>query len=95
MSESEMNINSFHNNGENIQSQNCCSIKVIDSNVKDNYISNISEKVSHTQIITVIVSQNISFDNLLNNDITKNYIDTSPPLLSGNSLYLTNSILLI
>ena len=95
MDEGSMNNSTIHNTGENIQSQDCCSVKVIDSKVNDNYISNISETVSHPQILTVILTPNISIDKLLNNSIQKNYFDTSPPLHQGNPLYLSNSILLI
>ncbi|MCL5030520.1 MAG: hypothetical protein M1480_16025 [Bacteroidetes bacterium] len=95
MSESCAHDGSIHHNEVNFHSQDCCSIKVIDSKVKDNYLFNHSENVNHIQFISLISVQNISVDLLSSIRISKIYFDTSPPPLSGNPLYLTNSILLI
>lgn len=95
MNNGGMNGSSNHNNSENIQSQDCCSIKVIDSKVKDNYIPNISEKINHVQFVAVVEMKDISGNLYFSNKITTNYFDTSPPKFSGSPLYLTNSIFLI
>lgn len=90
-----MKSSSINNNGENIQPQDCCSVKVIDSKVKDNYIPNISEKINHVQFIAVVEAKDISGNLYFSNKTTTNYIDTSPPKFGGSPLYLTNSIFLI
>ncbi len=95
MNESGMNNGSIQKNGQNIQSQDCCSVKVIDSKVKDNYVPNISEKINHVQFIAVIETKDISGDLYFSNKISTNYFDTSPPKFGGNPLYLTNSVFLI
>ncbi len=94
MSQSGMSNDTIHNSAENISSQDCCTVKVIDSKVKDNYIGITSEKVDHFQFITIIEVKNISNNILSSTRINKIYYDTSPPLTS-NSLYLNNSVLLI
>jgi hypothetical protein len=84
---------------DNIQgtsiSNNCCTVKTVDSSIKDNYLTSNNIFTSNVQLVAVIAIP------VLNNDINtagsfnQIYFDTSPPLLSNNSLYLTNSILLI
>jgi len=71
----------------------CCSTKLVDSSLKDNFV------VSKTDLITKIQLPVVLFINP-NNDLLQFssnsfYTDTSPPPLIDNHLYLTNSILLI
>jgi hypothetical protein len=84
-------INDIH--GTSI-SNNCCSVKTVDSSIKDHYLNSNNNANNNIQILAIIAVPGSTFTNT-NKDINKIYFDTSPPLLSNNSLYLTNSILLI
>jgi hypothetical protein len=76
------------------KNENCCSQEFITIGVKDSFISNKTESqdLTHTIVLPVsnytipVTGQEIS---------TYTFIDTSPPLLQSNTLYLSNSILLI
>jgi hypothetical protein len=84
-------------NGPKIKSAGfkCCSEKIIDSSVKENYIGNsnsikdlnsfkyLSAIILSPDVIS-ITSTNIHFDNI-----------HSPPLINSNPVYIINSIFLI
>lgn len=72
----------------------CCQIKIVDNRVTDNFI------FTHTDIGTKFSVKVIIISGFLNQIPEINfehnfYSSGSPPLLSDNHLYLTNSILLI
>jgi hypothetical protein len=71
----------------------CCSTKLVDSSVKDNFIISKPDLVSKTQLsIVLFLNQNIDFSFYSS---YKFNTDTSPPLQPDNHIYLTNSVLLI
>ena len=74
--------------------ENCCSQEFITIGVKDSYISNKTEAQNQSVTIILPVSNNIFSEKELEIS-TYTYIDTSPPLLQSNTLYLNNSVLLI
>lgn len=84
-----------HSNEISYHSQDCCTIKVIDSKVKDNYLSDGSNITNHIQFISILPPQNISIDLVSYNQTNKIYFDTSPPHVLNTDLYLHNSTLLI
>lgn len=84
-----------HDSKINLHSEDCCTVKVIDSKVKDNFLFNHSESQNHLQVVSFILIQNISSELLSSFHSNKIYFDSSPPLFISNDLYLTNSILLI
>jgi len=70
----------------------CCSTKLIDSSVKDDFV------VSKTEITKIQLPVVLLIENNFNSGKTisdKFYTDTSPPLLADNHIYLSNSVLLI
>jgi hypothetical protein len=74
--------------------ENCCSKEFITIGVKDSYISNKTESQNQLVNIVLPVSNNI-FSETEQENSTYTYIDTSPPLLQSNTLYINNSVLLI
>lgn len=69
----------------------CCSTKLVDSSIKDNFVVSKTEFFIPLYLYTIIPIEN---DLPLNHySFFKVYI--SPPPLIDNHLYLTNSILLI
>ncbi len=71
----------------------CCSTKLVDSSVKDNFvISKIEQTQKNLLPVILIINQTDIYSFA---SFNKFYNDTSPPLLTDNHLYLTNSILLI
>ena len=95
ISESCAQGGSIHNQEINLHNQDCCTVKVIDSKVKDNFLFSHIENQKHLQLISLIPIQNATRELLLSFNSNKIYFDTSPPLLSSNNLYLINSILII
>lgn len=71
----------------------CCSDKIVDSSVKDNFVISKTDLLSKIQL-PVVLFINFNFD-LSEISSNKFYTDTSPPPLIDNHLYLDNSILLI
>ena len=71
----------------------CCSTKLVDLSVKDNFVISKSDLISKTQL-PVVLCININSD-LSKISSAKFYTDTSPPPISDNHIYLTNSVLLI
>lgn len=72
----------------------CCQIKIVDNNITDNFISSSNDIGTKTPAKIIFISDINIFTpeiNLSNND----YTSGSPPLISDNHIYLTNSILLI
>ncbi len=102
-----MDMQSEMNNGEtcapvaidNIHStsisNNCCTVKTVDSSIKDNYLSSNNSFTSNIQLLAVLATPVINNEIAVFGNFNQIYFDTSPPPLSDNSLYLTNSILLI
>jgi hypothetical protein len=74
---------------------NCCTVKTFDSSIKDNYISSTNNLTNTIQLLTIIAVPSISNNLNFAGNLNRIYFDSSPPLLSSNSLYLTNSTLLI
>lgn len=72
---------------------NCCEDLIVDTSVKDNYLSSKTELKSSVEI-TLLLSLN--FD-LNINSVSHNLSieDRSPPNLSSNKVYLSNSVFLI
>jgi hypothetical protein len=71
----------------------CCSTKLVDSSLKDNFVVSKTDLVTKVQLpVILFINLNIDFSLYSSN---KFYTDTSPPPLLDNHLYLTNSILLI
>lgn len=88
-----ISINDIH---ETSLSNNCCTVKTIDYSIKDHYLNSNNNLNNNIQILAIITISGLnSIFTDTNKEINKIYFDTSPPLLSNNSLYLTNSILLI
>jgi len=84
---------------DNIQgariSNNCCSVKTVDSSIKANYLNSNNNFSGNLQLLVVVTIPVLNNNINITGSINQIYFDTSPPLLSSNSLYLTNSILLI
>ena len=77
-----------------IKEEECCTIKVVIAGVKDSFISNKTE--TQNQSVTIILPVTVTSLPKTEQEIsTYTFIDTSPPLQQDNSLYLSNSILLI
>jgi hypothetical protein len=72
---------------------NCCSTKLVDSSVKDNFVVSKSEIISKIQLPVVLVINLTSHLSLFSSNNI--FTDASPPPLIDNHLYLTHSILLI
>lgn len=75
---------------------NCCTVKTIDSSIKDNYIVSHPDTYNNLHVIAVIdvpVLSNI-YNSVSNNSI-QIYFNSSPPIYSESPLYISNSILLI
>jgi hypothetical protein len=71
----------------------CCSTKLLDKSVKDNFVVSKPDLLSKAQLtIVLLINQNIDFSFYLSNTF---YTDTSPPPLLNNHLYLNNSVFLI
>lgn len=72
----------------------CCQIKIVDNNITDNFISSVND--IGTKVTVKILN---TFDvNIFNSEISLSYniyTSGSPPLISNNHIYLTNSVLLI
>ncbi|HSD62545.1 MAG TPA: hypothetical protein VLB50_02070 [Ignavibacteriaceae bacterium] len=72
----------------------CCQIKIINNNITDNFISSLSDAGTKTSVKIILVSGILNFTPEIN--LSYNiYTSGSPPLISDNHIYLTNSILLI
>lgn len=82
-------------NIKNAGSSGCCSDEVIDSTVKDNFISSKVSSISMQNLqlsVSIIFTQNFFTDekeNLYSGD------ETSPPDIVQEHIYLLNSLLLI
>ena len=73
---------------------NCCSTKTIDTKVKDEYLSQ-QKTNNNVQTLAVVLISN-PFEGIEKLNLNKKYFqDFSPPLLTSNNLYLSNSVLLI
>ncbi len=74
---------------------NCCTTKTIDNSIKDNYITH----ESNSTILPVhkyIYADSNRFSSFDSNEIAAAILNGSPPgLFSLNTLYLSNSVLLI
>ncbi|MGA8265159.1 MAG: hypothetical protein WB779_12020, partial [Ignavibacteriaceae bacterium] len=82
------------NKSVSFKDENCCSEGFIIVGVKDSFISNKTE--SQNQSVTIVLPiSNYSLPETEQEISTYTFIDTSPPLLQNNSLYLSNSVLLI
>lgn len=69
----------------------CCTDFLVDHSVKETFLTSKTEINLPLYLFTLIpVEFNLSSNHQINQEI-----DTSPPLLSSNKIYLTNSILLI
>jgi len=71
----------------------CCLVKIVDSSVKDNFIVFKNDLSKETQLPIISTTNICNFISL--NSSKEFYTDTSPPLLSNNHIYLTNSTFLI
>ncbi len=76
---------------------NCCSVKIVDPSLKAKFLSsnqNLSTNFTlhFLAVNTIFILLNES--NLIEKN-DKTFFDSSPPLHSSNSLYITNSTLLI
>ena len=84
---------------DNIQgtriSSNCCTVKTVDSPIKDYYLSSNNNFSGNVQLLAVTALPVLHNHLNIIDSFNQNYFDISPPLLSSNSLYLTNSTLLI
>jgi hypothetical protein len=69
----------------------CCEDLLVDHSVKENFVINKTESPAALYLYTYIP---VALD-LTSNHQTYFKVDTSPPLLSSNKIYLTNSVLLI
>ena len=76
-------------------SNNCCSVKIVDPSLKAKYLSSNSNTFNTLQFLAVITVPTLNSQPIITDNCNKIYFDSSPPLLSSNSLYLTNSTLLI
>jgi hypothetical protein len=74
--------------------ESCCSQEFFTVGVKDSFISNKTETQNQSDTIILPVLDYSSPKTELE-IYTYSFIDTSPPLLQSNTLYLSNSILLI
>jgi hypothetical protein len=81
-------------NSISFKDEGCCSQEFFTIGVKDSFISNKTETQNQSVIIILPVS-NYSSPKTELEISTYTFIDTSPPLLQSNTLYLSNSILLI
>lgn len=73
---------------------NCCSVKFVANPIEEKYLTSSTEKqkleIKNNYFATIV--DNIAFKI----EILKHfYIDKSPPKITSNTLYLSNSILLI
>ncbi len=85
------------NDGSNSSFNNdCCTVKTIDSSIKDNYIISNPDTYSNLHVIAVFAVPVLSniYNSVSNNSI-QIYYNSSPPIYSESPLYITNSILLI
>jgi hypothetical protein len=74
--------------------EDCCSRKFMIIGVKDSFIPNKTE--AGNQSLTIILPvADYSLPVTVQQVSNYTFIDTSPPLLQSNTLYLNNSILLI
>jgi len=74
---------------------NCCSTKTIDTSVKDEYLSQKNGNSDNIQSLVFVLTNN-PFESIEQLNSNKKYFqDFSPPLLTNNTLYLSNSVLLI
>lgn len=72
----------------------CCQIKIVNNNITDNFISSLNDAGTKTSVKIILVSGILNFTPEIN--LSYNiYTSGSPPLISDNHIYLTNSILLI
>lgn len=72
---------------------NCCEDLIIDNSVKDNFLSSKTEvKSSITLTILFPVNYELSTNSISHNLSIE---DRSPPNLSSNKIYLSNSVFLI
>jgi hypothetical protein len=72
----------------------CCQIKIVANNITDNFISSVNDIGTKTPVKIILISD----INIFNPEINLSNIDYtsgSPPLITDNHIYLTNSILLI
>jgi hypothetical protein len=76
------------------QNDNCCSSKIIADPLTEKFISAFSEiqKIDVKSIIYILPSEILLSENIINTNYAS---DNSPPQTFSNSLYLSNSILLI
>ena len=73
----------------------CCKTEVVDNSIHDKYLQNSIQKLNLNQNIILTLNTDVpGTDNLLISSV-KYFIDTSPPSLLSNHIYLNNSILLI
>lgn len=79
---------------ETIKKASCCKLETVLAGVKDSFISYKTESENNSVTKLFFVTEITPEPKSLNISIYS-FIDTSPPLLQGNHLYLTNSILLI
>ena len=77
-----------------IKDEDCCSQELIVLGVKDSFIPNKTEARNQSVSVVLPISD-YSLPETEQEISTYTFIDTSPPLLQSNSLYLSNSILLI
>jgi len=71
----------------------CCSTKLVDSSVKDNFVISKTDLVTKVQLpVITFINLNLDLQDFTSNNFST---DTSPPPLIDNHLYLTNSTLLI
>jgi len=74
---------------------NCCTTKTIDTSVKAEYLSQQSDISGNSHQLIAVITLN-PFDSIEKIIPLKEYFPgISPPLIIGNNLFLTNSVLLI
>ena len=81
-------------NSTSVKNENCCSQEFIIVGVKDSFIPNKTEARNQSVSVVLPISD-YSLPETEQEISTYTFIDTSPPLLQSNTLYLSNSILLI
>lgn len=81
-------------NSISFKNEDCCSLEFIIVGVKDSFIPNKTE--AQNQFVTIVLPiSDYSLPRTGQEISTYTFIDTSPPLLQSNTLYLSNSIFLI
>jgi len=75
------------------QYDDCCQDFIVDSSVKDNFVSSKTELNISQETISIVSIDNDLFE--INSEKRTFKTDHSPPLITSNKIYLSISVLLI